>query len=33
MKYAVIIDGLIVVLCCTYEEALDLAAIHDGEIC
>lgn len=31
MDYAVIIDGY-VLLCATYDEALEVAAIHGGEI-
>lgn len=32
MNYAVIIDGY-VILCNTYDEALECASIHNGEIC
>lgn len=32
MEYAVIIDD-VVLICCTYDEALDVAAINGGEIC
>lgn len=32
MEYAVIIDD-VVLMCATYDEALEVAAIHGGEIC